>query len=140
MLAALLPGAALAGLGQPIESVERDRQALHGSPLAVTPMRDYDLHETMSPEGTHLRQFVRHDGTVFAVAWAGPVLPDLKLVLGSAYAEYVAAAEAHRGSHHVLSVTTPTATITVVRHPRGFTGQAHLPALVPDGTTIGELR
>jgi hypothetical protein len=137
---ALLAPAARAGLGEAVDSVQRDHAALHGAALSVTPMLNYDLHETTTVDGTHLRQYATRAGTVFAVAWSGPALPDLKLVLGKNYDAYVAAASAHRGSHHVLNIATPELVLNITKHSRGFTGHAHLPALLPAGTTAQELR
>jgi Protein of unknown function (DUF2844) len=137
---ALLTPAAQAGLGKPVESVQRDHAALHGVALAVTPMQNYDLHESTIADGTRLRQYATRAGTVFAVAWSGPALPDLKLVLGESYDAYVAAASNHRGSHHVFTIATPELVLGITKHLRGFTGHAHLPALLPAGTTAQELR
>jgi hypothetical protein len=137
---ALLTPAAQAGLGESVESVARDHAALHGAALSVTPMLDYDLHESTMADGTRLRQYATRAGTVFAVAWSGPALPDLKLVLGRSYDAYVAAASARRGSHHVLTIATPELVVDITKHLRGFTGHAHLPALLPAGTTAQELR
>ncbi len=137
---ALLAPAAYAGLGEPVESVQRDHAALRGTTLSVTPMVSYDLHETTTVDGIRLRQYASRTGTVFAVAWSGPALPDLKLVLGKSYDAYVAAASAHRGSHHVMNIATPELVLNITKHSRGFTGHAHLPALLPAGTTADELR
>jgi len=136
----LLSPAAHAGLGEPVDTVQRDHAALHGATLAVTPMLSYDLHETTTIDGLRLRQYASRAGTVFAVAWSGPALPDLKLVLGKNYDAYVAAAGTHRGSHHVLTIATPELVLNITKHSRGFTGHAHLPALLPAGTAAADLR
>jgi hypothetical protein len=139
-LGALLAPAAQAGLGEPVDSVQRDHAALRGTTLAVTPMRSYEVHETTTVDGIRLRQYVSRTGTVFAVAWSGPALPDLKLVLGSQYDAYLAAATAHHGSHHVMNIATPELALNIAKHSRGFTGHAHLPALLPVDTSAQELR
>ena len=87
-----------------------------------------------------MRQYASHGGTVFAVAWSGRSLPDLSIVLAKYFDDYVAAAAAHHGNHHVLTVTTPQFVISVVKHPRGLTGSAHLPGLLPAGISPQELR
>ena len=136
----LLSVGAHAGLGEPVASVQRDHAALQGVTLAVTPMGAYDMHETSLADGTRVRQYVGPAGTVFGVAWTGRSLPDLKLLLAAHYARYVAAARTHHGSHHVLSLDTPDVAISVVRLPRGFAGSAHVPALVPAGISVQDLR
>ena len=129
-----------AGLGERAESIQQDHVALHGTTLAVTPAVDYDVHETTTADGAHVRQYASRSGTVFAVTWSGRTQPDLRVLLAKHYDAYVAAASAHRGSHHVLSVSTPELVITVVRHARSASGAAHLPALLPAGISAGDLR
>ena len=136
----LFGSVAHAGLGEPVESVARDHAAVHGTALVVTPRQAYDVQETTTEAGLQLRQYVSHGGTVFAVAWSGRTLPDLKMVLGKHYDEYYAAASAHQGNHHVLSVATPNVVISITKVQRGFTGVAYVPALVPTGTSVKELR
>ena len=139
-LAALFSSSAWAGLGERVESVQRDHEALHGTRLAVTPAKAYDVHETTTADGTSVRQYVSHAGTVFGVAWSGPKLPDLKVVLGKHFDAYVAATNAPHPSHKVLSVTTPEVVINVVRHPRGFTGGAYAPQLLPPDVSARDVR
>ena len=137
---ALASSTASAGLGDSADSIARDHLALRGTTLAITPAVAYDIHETTTVDGAHIRQYVSRQGTVFAVAWSGRAQPDLKVVLAGQYDKYLAAASAHRGNHHVFTVSTPELFISIVRAPRGFQGAAHLPALVPAGTAASELR
>jgi hypothetical protein len=136
----LVPSAASAGLGESADSVRRDHTALGGTALTVRPGAAYDVHETATPDGARIRQYVSHGGTVFAVAWSARTQPDLRILLAQRYPAYVAAASARRGNHHVLSFAGAELTATIVRHPRGFTGTAFAPALMPDGVAAGELR
>jgi Protein of unknown function (DUF2844) len=103
-------------------------------------MPAYEVHETRTADGTRVREFVNPGGRVFAVTWSGRFQPDLEQLLASHYPEYVAAARHQRGSHHVLSVSTPGFVLNVVQLPRGFSGNAHLPALVPAGVKPEEVR
>ena len=139
-LGSLLGANASAGLGERAESVQRDHVALHGTRLAVTPATTYDVHETTTADGTNVRQYVSRAGTVFAVAWSGPKLPDLRVVLAGHYDQYLAATRVPHASHKVLTVTTADAVISVVRHPRGFTGGAYAPALLPPDVAVQDLR
>jgi hypothetical protein len=140
VLGVLASSTAWAGLGETADSIARDHLALRGTTLAVTPAVDYDIHETTTADGARIRQYVSREGTVFAVAWSGRGQPDLKVVLAGQYDKYLAAATAHRGNHHVFTVSTPQLVISIVRAPRGFQGAAHLPALVPAGVSASELR
>ena len=132
--------AAYAGLGEGVESVQRDHIALLGTALAVTPTATYDLHEITITEGNRVREYVSRAGTVFAVTWSGRSLPNLKAVLGQHYDEYAAVSTGHRGNHHVLSIATPGLVLTIRKLPRGFIGSAHVPALLPPGVDPRDIR
>ncbi len=139
-LGLLMAGAAQAGLGERAESVARDHATLHGTALRVTPMTNYQVHEITSEHGGRVREYVSPEGQVFATTWSGPTMPDLKAVLAGHYPDYVASAQAHRASHHVFSVATEGMVLRVVKLPRGITGSAHVPALVPAGVNVQDIR
>ena len=141
----LLGGLALApvghaALGESRASVQADREALNGSSTIVTTTATYEVHETRTADGTRLREFVNPGGRVFAVTWSGRFQPDLEKLLASHYPEYLAAAGHRRGGHHVVSVSTPELVLSIVQLPRGFSGSAHVPSLVPPGVKPEELR
>jgi Protein of unknown function (DUF2844) len=140
LLGVLLPApVARAALGAPREDLAHDAAALRAS-LAVSAGSGYQLHEMVSADGTTVRAYVEPGGKVFVVTWSGQVQPDLRVVLGEHYSRFLEAARAPHHGHHVLSVATPDLVLSVVRLPRGFSGRAHLPALVPAGTTVDTLR
>ncbi len=132
--------AAHAALGATREDLLRDAAALQTTRVTITSREHYDVHEMISADGTTVRAYVEPGGRVFAVTWSGRVQPDLRVVLGPYYARFLEAARAPHPSHHVLSVTTPDLMLSVVKLPRGFTGRAHLPSLVPAGTAVDTLR
>ena len=132
--------AAPAGLGEGTASIARDHAALHGHALQITPMQSYDRHELTTASGTKVREYASRDGTVFAVAFAGPSVPDLKVLLGARYDEYARAVAARAGNHHVLSINSPGLVMQVIKLPRGLIGRAHVPALLPAGVSPGDLR
>lgn len=98
------------------------------------------MHQLVTGDGTTVRQYIEKAGRVFAVSWSGRFPPDLRVLLGAHYRQYVAAASAPHPGHHVLSVTTDSLVLDVVKLPRGFAGHAHLPSLVPPGVRADELR
>lgn len=120
-------------------SVEHDHAVLRGS-LASLPMQSYDVHEMASESGAMVREYAARGGTVFAVTWSGSQVPDLKLLLGSYYENYLAAAKVHPGARHLLSINAPNLVMTVVRSQRSASGQVYLPQLMPRGVTRRELR
>jgi Protein of unknown function (DUF2844) len=139
-LAAVLgPCVALATLGEPEVSVQADVAQNHGS-LKVMDRSAYRVHEIQSPSGTIVREFVGNDGVVFAVAWTGPVMPNLQQTLGRYFDSYVASAKANRLGHHQLLVRQEDLVIESRGHMRAFAGRAYLPLAIPAGVTIGDLQ
>jgi hypothetical protein len=132
--------AARAALGATREDLLRDAAALQMTRVTITSREHYDVHEMISTDGTSVRAYVEPGGKVFAVTWSGRVQPDLRVVLGPYYARYLEAARAPHPSHHVLTLTAPDLVLSVVKLPRGFAGHAHLPSLVPAGTSVDALR
>jgi hypothetical protein len=139
LIAALTPCIAAAALGEPEASVQADALQLRGS-INVTEHAGYRLHEIQLPSGTRVREFVAADGKVFAVAWNGPVPPNLRQMLGRFFDPFVTAAGAKRTEHSHLQVQTPELVVQSGGHMRAFAGRAYLPAGVPNGVDLGELR
>jgi hypothetical protein len=137
--AALLSAGARAELGGDRASVEHDAVAFRGSRL-VAAQGLFERHEIVRADGSRLREYVSPKGQVFAVAWDGATTPDLKTLLGSHYAEYVAALSTQRPSHHVVNVATPGLVASVTRFQHNGTGRVHLPAQVPAGIASEDLR
>ena len=132
--------AALASLGGSASTVESDRSALNGK-TQITNQSLYAVHEiTAGPR--KVREFVRKDGTVFAVSWQGPVPPDLTLVLGQYYYEYqLARAPGPRNLRRGSRITrTEHAVIEEGGHMRAVHGKAYVPDLVPTGLNIARVR
>jgi Protein of unknown function (DUF2844) len=139
-LGLFLPGASQAGLGESADSAVRDHAALRGTALRRTPMANFEINEITTDDGTQVRAYVSRDGTVFAITWSGPALPDLKVVLGARYPQYGARAHAQPAINKALSITTDDLVLRVVKLPRGFAGTAHVPALLPPAFSAGDIR
>ncbi len=133
-------GASQAGLGQSADSVARDRAALQATEHRATPMAAFDLHEFTTAHGGRVRHYVSPQGVVFATTWSGPTLPDLKVLLGPHYSQYMAGVQVQRTNHHVFSMTTDDLVLQVVKLPRGLAGAAYVPALLPPGTSARDIR
>jgi hypothetical protein len=135
------PVSARASLGGKTTSVEDDRAVVQAS-RTVTELDVYSVHELAIPTGTVVREFVSPGGTVFAVSWHGPFIPDLRLFLGEhfgAFAEAVARTP-RRPGHGSLLVNTPHLVVESVGHMRAFAGRAYLPARLPAGLDEGAIR
>ncbi len=138
-LGVLCADASFAGLGQPVDSIATDKTALHATTLAVTPTQSYDVNDITMPGGAHVREYATRSGTVFAVAWSGRQMPDLSIVLGPYYADYLQAAR-HHANHKVVTIATGRLVLHIMKLPRGFSGSAYVPVLMPAGTTPEDVR
>jgi len=134
-----MPHDASATLGEPEASVQADTVQLQGS-LKASDRTSYRVHEIQLPSGTLVREYSVPDGTVFAVAWNGPFMPNLRQMLGRYFDEYAAAAAAAQRDHRHLEVRQADLVVQVGGHMRAFAGRAYLPAAVPSGVSIGELQ
>lgn len=81
--------------------------------------------------GTVVHEFVDAGGTVFAVAWSGPFLPDLRELLGASFPALQEGAA--RGRTSALSISRPDLVLVSAGHMRGFEGRAWLPTRLPAG-------
>jgi len=136
--AALAPHQAGASLGAPEATVAADAEQLKGS-IRLTEHANYRVHEVTLPSGTVLREFATPAGSIFAVAWSGPSMPNLRQALGGYFDTYTAAAKAPHQGHHHLAVTQDKIVLQSSGRMRAFTGRAYLPQAVPAGVSVDEL-
>jgi hypothetical protein len=138
LTAVLIPCIAAAALGEPETQVQTEVARLRGS-LKVTPHARYTLHEIKLPSGTVVREFAGSDGKVFAVAWSGPTVPNLREILGQYFDSYVTAAKAQHSGHHHLQIRESNLVVLAGGHMRAFSGLAYLPQALPSGVSVGDL-
>ncbi len=101
----------------------------------------YTLLDTTLPTGTHVREYVASSGSVFAVGWDGPFLPDLRALLGPHFETMVAeSAKTPRAGNSQLTVNRPGVVILSRGHMRAFEGRAWLPAELPAGISASDIR
>ncbi len=130
---------ARAGLGRPVSSVAADQARMKGQ-LRHSAAAGYTVERITTPGGTLVKEFVSPGGTVFAVSWRGPVMPDLAQVLGTRYfAMLKAAQKAKRLGHYHLQVRSPQLVVHAGGHMRQFFGVAYVPALVPPNLSLSDL-
>ncbi len=139
LVVVLGPCVASATLGQPEVSVQSDVAQIKGS-LKVMNRANYRLHQIQLSSGTVVREFAGSDGNVFAVAWDGPMPPNLRQTLGQYFADFVTAAKTKHTGHHRLSVQRSDLVIEAGGHMRAFSGRAYLPQSLPAGVSPGDLR
>ena len=134
-----LPICASATLGENSTSTETDRVSMNAS-LRMLPAAKYTVHEIQTPSTTTLREYVSPAGTVFAVAWKGPVMPDLRQALGRYFDRYTAGAAGKHAGHRHVAVRESDLVVQSNGHMRSFSGRAYLPQLLPQGVTVDEIR
>jgi hypothetical protein len=133
------PICAQATLGESVSSIETDRLAMLAT-VQVLPNTRYTVHELLTPAGATIKQFVSAQGIVFAIAWRGPVMPDLRLLMGAYFDRYLQAATAKPINRRNLTVADANLVVSSSGQMRAFSGQAYLPIQLPAGVTPDELR
>jgi hypothetical protein len=139
VLSLAIPRLAAAALGANATSVEADRLQMRGT-LRTAAAELYTVHEIQAPSSTAVREFVSPAGVVFAVAWKGPFLPDLRQALGAYFEPYRTALSAKRANHTHASIDMAELVVHSAGHQRSFSGQAYLPRLLPPGVAASDLR
>ena len=137
---ALLIGAspfrASATLGSDVPSISDDRVKMQGALVGITRNDRFDVHQMQSASGTTVREYVSTTGTVFAVSWEGPWMPDLRQVLGpyfDAYQRNLPLVRSSRRSHGPITIRSGDLVVQIGGHPRAFAGRAYIERLLPPG-------
>ncbi len=134
-----LPGEARAALGGDEASITADCVAL-GSTRQVTRTAGWEVHELRLPSGALVREYRLPSGAVFALAWSGPVPPNLRLLLGPYFQPYVQSPRDRPSSHHVRAVATPEWVVQSAGQQQSFLGRAWLPPQLPAGFDLDAVR
>lgn len=140
-LAALaLPLACHAALGDKVASVQSDQKKMHAASREVQDRTQYKVHEMQGEAGTVMREYESPDGTIFAVAWEGPVKPDLRQLFGKYFDQYRNASRTDRAGHRHATVRQPDLVVRSSGHIRAFSGLAYLPGQLPAGVSVDDLQ
>jgi len=134
-----LPPASWASLGGTLDSVDADSTQMHAT-RHLASHGGYVVHELTLASGTVVREFTTPSNTVFGVAWQGPFKPDLQQLLGAHFARLNAAGKVHHGDHRSLRIHASDLVIESSGRMRAFAGRAYLPALVPAGVSLSDIR
>ncbi len=135
----LLSPSAAATLGGDQSSVQ-DVQARTHATMHVTCAGRYTLHEMRLSTRTTVREYRGNAGKVFAVTWQGPWRPDLRLLLGAYYQQFVEAARAPRRGRGPAAIRLPGLVVELAGHQRAFYGRAYLPDALPTGLRPEDIR
>ncbi len=108
----------------------------------ATPALRFSVQTSVLPSGTQIQEFVDTKGVVFAVAWRGPLLPDLKALLGQYFPLFALEMQRTRQSGNVGNPVALSQSGLVMRsngRMRHFSGDAYAPSLVPADVNIREV-
>jgi Protein of unknown function (DUF2844) len=142
-LIAACPFQASATLGRDVTTVNEDRAKMQGALMSITRNDRFEVHQLQASNGTTVREYVSSTGTVFAVSWEGPWMPDLRQVLGTYYDAYqrtVPAVRNARRSHGPMTFRSGDLVVQIGGHPRAFVGRAYIERLVPQGMQAQTIR
>ena len=102
----------------------------------------YTITESLLDNGTRVQEFVTPAGLVFAVSWRGPVLPDLRALLGDymgIFQRYTEAARQAGLRGGPVNLAQEGLVLRSSGRMGHFSGHAYVPSLVPHGVNIHEL-
>src|SRR5205823_876677 len=105
---------AFAALGGDATSVQSDLARMKGA-LRTTSTAGFTVHEITTSYGTVVREYLTPADKVFAVSWHGPVIPDLRQMLGRYYGQYEQAASG--GGGYGRGTTTPPPPTQMIATP-----------------------
>ena len=130
---------AFAALGGDATSVQADLARMKGA-LRITSTAGVTVHEITTSYGTVVREYLTPADKVFAVSWHGPVIPDLRQMLGGYYGQYEQAASApHLGGHRHLAIEQPGLVVQSSGRMRAFYGRAWAPDLLPQNFSVSAI-
>jgi len=135
LLAASFPAAAT--LGEDVSSVSTD-QAQMEAKLQVAGSGVYSVHELQLPSGTTVKEYVSSAGTVFAVSWQGPSLPDLRQVLGKYFDQYTQSLRTQGAGPRPIA--TPGLVVQSGGRMRAFFGRVFVPQMLPRGVRAEDIQ
>jgi hypothetical protein len=139
LIAALIPHAAFATLGQPENTVQADVARAHAAIKSSEDRASYRVHEIQLPSGTVMREFVAPNGNVFAVAWQGPTRPDLRQALGQYFDAFASVPRAKFSDRRHLQIQQGDLVVQSGGHMRALSGRAYLLSAIPIGVNVGDL-
>ena len=139
IVAVTVAAPAFAALGGDATSVQADLVRMKGA-LRTTSSAAFTVHEITTSSGTVVREYLSPGDKVFAVSWRGPVIPDLRQMLGTYYGQYEQAASTrHVGSHRHFAIQQPGLVVQSSGRMRAFSGRAWAPGLLPQNFSANDI-
>jgi len=139
----LAPTAVFASLGGALPSIESDRAHMKSALVRIARVDGYTVHETLSPTGTTVREYISADGIVFGVSWDGQFPPDFRQLLGNYFDQYRNAVQTTtraRKARGRMAINQAGFVVRTAAHTRSFSGIAYAPNLLPAGVSPSVVR
>jgi hypothetical protein len=137
------PIPASASLGDDVGSMRADQARMRGV-QRITRTELYTVHEIKASGGTVVREYVSSAEKIFAVAWQGPFLPDLRQILGRYFERFSQGSQTRNNNRPrirgPLLIQEPGLVVQSGGHMRAYFGRAYIPDQVPKGVNIEEIR
>ena len=133
---------AWAALGGDASSIQSDQVHMQGSRRMIA-AQSYTVHEIHAATGTVVREYAAADGKVFAVAWHGPWMPDMRQLLGSYFEQYRAAVQSQSGARmgrRPIMIDEPGLVVQIGGRIRALAGRAYVPQMLPSGVRIEDIQ
>ena len=131
-----------AALGGDAASIQADQVHMQGSRRMIA-ANSYTVHEIQADTGTVVREYVSADGKVFAVAWQGPWLPDMRQILGTYFEQYAQAVQSQnsgRMGRRPVMIEQPGLVVQIGGHMRAFAGRAYIPDRLPSDVHVEDIQ
>ncbi|MDR5756779.1 DUF2844 domain-containing protein [Caballeronia sp. LZ035] len=100
------------------------------------------FRETTDANGIVIREYVDGSGTVYAVSWRGPAMPDIQTLLGTHFETFREGALASIGTLglHTAQVATGDLVVENRMRLREFSGRAWLANALPSGVNVSDIQ
>jgi hypothetical protein len=102
----------------------------------------YATHQLTLASGTVVTEYANSGNIVFAVSWAGPVLPDLTVLLGDYFPTFKAQTDRRRAAGlrgGPVQVAVDGLTVVSAGRMGHFSGYAYAASLVPTGVDVASV-
>jgi hypothetical protein len=133
--ALLLPCASRAELGGDVASILNEQKQFN-SQLSSAQQNGVNVYTQTLPSGIALQEYLSSNGVIFAVTWSGPYLPNLQVLLGGYFKDYLVAIKESRRS---VYLSNENIIIQSSGMMGAFQGFAFLPKQAPVGFTSNNL-
>lgn len=127
--ALLLPCASRAELGGNVASILSEQKEFN-SQLSSAQQNGVNVYTQTLPSGIVLQEYLSSNGAIFAVTWSGPSLPNLQVLLGGYFKDYLVAIKESRRSVYLSNENIIIQSSGVMGAFQGF---AFLPKQAPAG-------